>query len=130
MTAWPTTCVPFLLLPAARLQYQRLFTDNNGDPKGSRGAPETPAWAEALTTDDVHAPAAPAPLPVLVCMNAVGTHVRPLPPWATPSTSFAYAAATPVAAGGSKAAAALSHELSPSESLSADGRPVPWALHP
>jgi hypothetical protein len=111
------------------LQYQRLFADNKGDPKGSRSAPETPDWAEALTCDDVHAASAPKPLPVLVCMNAVGVHIRPLPPWHTPSSSFNYSAVTPITAGGDRGAACLSHELSPSEALSIDGRPVPWQLH-
>jgi len=108
--------------------YARLPADNGGDSRGSKSAPETPAWAEALTAGQ--AAAAPAPLPVLVCMNALGVHIRPLPPWHTPSTSYAYAASTPVSAGGSKAAAALSHQLTPSETLSPDGRPVPWTLHP
>jgi hypothetical protein len=110
--------------------YQRLFADGgDGAGKGSRSAPPTPAWAEALTCADVHAASAPRGLPVLVAMNAVGVHIRPLPPLHSPSTMYAYAPVTPVAAGGDRAAAALSHELSPSERLSADGRPAPWAMH-
>lgn len=109
--------------------YQRLYADASGESRGSRSAAPTPAWAEALTCADVHAASAPKGLPVLVAMNAVGVHIRPCPPLHTPSTHYSYAAVTPVAAGGDRAAAALSHELSASERISSDGKPVGWHMH-
>lgn len=87
-------------------------------------------------------------LPVLVAINALGVHIRPLPPRHTPSSSYHYAAApalTPLPQAPSpalglerlEADARASSRLrclgphpSPSELLSADGRPVPWHLHP
>jgi FERM central domain len=109
--------------------YQRLFADVNGDPKGSRSAAPTPAWADSVVCEDIHAPSAPKPLPVIVVINAVGVHVRPLPPWHNPSLVLNYSAVTPVSAGGDKVAASLSHELSPSEEWSENGSPVPWYVH-
>ena len=108
------------------LQLVRLTAD--GTSQGSKSAPATPDWAEDLTTDDSHGSSAPAPLPVLVAINAVGVFTRPLPPAHSPALSYNYSACPP--AHGPKTAVPLGHEASPSEKLSEDGKPVPWMLHP
>lgn len=109
--------------------YQRLFADVNGDPKGSRSAAPTPAWAESVTCEDIHAPSAPKPMNVVVIINAVGIHIRPLPPWHNPSLQLNYSAVKPVQEGGDKLAASLSHELSDSEKWSEDGKPIQPYIH-
>ena len=47
---------------------------------GSRGAPPTPAWAEALTASSANATSPPPPLAVLVAINHLGVLLRPMPP--------------------------------------------------
>jgi hypothetical protein len=47
---------------------------------GSRGAPPTPDWAEALTASSAHATSPPPPMAVLVAINHRGVLTRPMPP--------------------------------------------------
>lgn len=123
----PARCHPLpLAAPTLAVQLVRLPGDR-ADSKGSRSAPETPEWAERLTTDNPHSASAPAPLPVLIAINALGVLMRPMPPMHSPSVSYMYGP-SPVGADG--AFATLSHEASASERLSPDGKPVGWMTHP
>lgn len=106
----------------------RLPADSESASHGSRSAPVTPDWAERLTTDNPHGTGAPAPLPVLVAISAVGVMIRPLPPFHSPSMTYNYSAVTP--ARGAGTVVALGHDVSASEKLSVDGRPIDWMVHP
>lgn len=109
------------------MQLLRVQSDAN-PARGSRSAAPTPEWTESVTTDNAHSLSAPAPVPVLVCMNAAGVHMRPVAPLHLPSLSLSYAACPPVEAGGRRQAY-LGSTPTPSERLSTDGKPIGWQLH-
>lgn len=103
-------------------------TTGPGGGAGSRSAAATPPWAEAITTSSAKPTNPPDPVPVVMAVNHKGVHMRPIGPRHTPGrAAYSYGASSN---SGDRNRNYLGNNPTPSERLSNDGSPIPWALHP